>query len=451
MKKLCTLSLLTASALLSAQNTFRYEVEILSTQNRPHEWACEPSVAADPNSFHVVAGSVLDQVHANEFPLLSKNWTHSTLTSSYGVYGDPILQYDNAGRVYFLHLANPSGKAHQEGDWLDRIVIQWSDDHGKTWSNGSGIGHNPPKDQDKEGISVDPNTNTLHVSWTEFDKYGEADRSLYRSRIRYSQSEDRGVTWSPAMTISAHEGDCIDDDETTEGAVPAVDPLGGVSVIWSVNDTLWFNRSDDDGAATWFEHEVAFASQRGGWAHEIPGFGRANGMPISMYDRSGRLHLVFGEQDGDSTWVAYQYSDNRGRYWSRKHILPRPEGVVHHFMPWFTVDTARGNALHIIAYGQQDTVNWTTQAYHSVSTDGGETWGHHALAEAFTPTPASFFGDYNGISAGPMGVHMVWTQQVDGVNSVYHGQYYEVETTRDPIETPKSVSNESKKRKKSKR
>jgi len=30
MKKLCTLSLLTASALLSAQNTFRYEVEILS-------------------------------------------------------------------------------------------------------------------------------------------------------------------------------------------------------------------------------------------------------------------------------------------------------------------------------------------------------------------------------------------------------------------------------------
>ena len=53
--------------------------------------------------------------------------------------------------------------------------------------------------------------------------------------------------------------------------------------------------------------------------------------------------------------------------------------------------------------------------------------------------------------ARPGGVHMVWTQQVDGVNSVYHGQYYEVETTRDPIETPKSVSNESKKRKKSKR
>jgi hypothetical protein len=149
--------------------------------------------------------------------------------------------------------------------------------------------------------------------------------------------------------------------------------------------------------------------------------------------------------------VAYQYSDNRGRYWSRKHILPRPEGVVHHFMPWFTVDTARGNALHVIAYGQQDTVNWTTQAYHSVSTDGGETWGHHALVESFTPTPASFFGDYNGISAGPMGVHMVWTQQAEGVNSVYSGLYHEVERTRNVPSGDKSVSNEAKKRKKSKR
>ena len=440
-----TTTLLIIMSLMSsmhAQTSYTYKVSELTKQNRPHEWACEPSIAADPNSFHIVAGSVLDQVHTNAFPL-SADWHHQTLTSTYGVYGDPILQYDNAGRVYFLHLANPSGKAHQEGDWLDRIVIKWSDDHGATWNNGSGIGYNPPKDQDKEGISIDPFSHTLHVSWTEFDKYGEADRSLYRSRIRYAQSEDRGETWSIAVTLSSHEGDCVDDDKTTEGAIPAVDPLGGVSVIWSVNDTLWFNRSDDDGATTWFGHEIPFASQRGGWAQEIPGFGRANGMPISMYDRSGRLHLVFGEQDGDSSWVAYQYSDNRGRYWSPKQVIPRPAGVVHHFMPWFTVDTMNQNALHIMAYGQQDTVNWTTQAYHTVSHDGGKTWQHHALAEAFQPAPKAFFGDYNGITAGPMGVHMVWTQQKEGENSVYYGWYGQIEMAKDPIEKDK--------RKKSKR
>ncbi len=50
-----------------------------------------------------------------------------------------------------------------------------------------------------------------------------------------------------------------------------------------------------------------------------------------------------------------------------------------------------------------------------------------------------------------MGVHMVWTQQVDGVNSVYSGLYHEVERTRNFTSDEKSVSNEAKKRKKSKR
>jgi hypothetical protein len=46
---------------------------------------------------------------------------------------------------------------------------------------------------------------------------------------------------------------------------------------------------------------------------------------------------------------------------------------------------------------------------------------------------------------------MVWTQQMDGVNSVYSGLYHEVKHTSDPIAAEKSVSNEAKKRKKSKR
>jgi hypothetical protein len=96
-----TTTLLIIMSLMSsmhAQTSYTYKVSELTKQNRPHEWACEPSIAADPNSFHIVAGSVLDQVHTNAFPL-SADWHHQTLTSTYGVYGDPILQYDNAGRV----------------------------------------------------------------------------------------------------------------------------------------------------------------------------------------------------------------------------------------------------------------------------------------------------------------------------------------------------------------
>ena len=254
----------------------------LSTQNKPHEWACEPSISANPIGKEIIAGSVLDQIHRTNQNGASdsKNWSHQTLKSPFGVWGDPILQYDNDGRVYFLHLSTPNGK--KDGDYLDRIVLQYSDDHGINWTSGSSIGYNPPKDQDKEGIAVDKN-NVLHVSWTEFDKYGEVDKSLYRSRIRYSQSIDRGETWSQAITISSKEGDCIDDDATTEGAIPAVDPSLGVVVIWSVEDTIWLNRSNDDGAITWLQNEQPIVTQVGGWAQEIPGFGRANGMPISQF------------------------------------------------------------------------------------------------------------------------------------------------------------------------
>lgn len=392
----------------------------LSTQNKPHEWACEPSISANPIGKEIIAGSVLDQIHRTNQNGASdsKNWSHQTLKSPFGVWGDPILQYDNDGRVYFLHLSTPNGK--KDGDYLDRIVLQYSDDHGINWTSGSSIGYNPPKDQDKEGIAVDKN-NVLHVSWTEFDKYGEVDKSLYRSRIRYSQSIDRGETWSQAITISSKEGDCIDDDATTEGAIPAVDPSIGVVVIWSVEDTIWLNRSNDDGAITWLQNEQPIVTQVGGWAQEIPGFGRANGMPISQFLPNGELHLVFGEQSDMKSWLIHMTSIDGGKSWSKKEKIPSPKGVIHHFMPWFTADSSN-NSLHIIAYGETDTTTWETQAYHTYSYDNGKTWEHHALEESFSPTPDHFFGDYNGIVAHPKsGIHMVWTQQVNGVNSIFYG------------------------------
>ena len=402
------------------ETNFEWLAYPISTQTPPHEWACEPSIAANPKGNQIIAGSVLDQVHRTNKNGNTglENWNHQTLASPYGVWGDPIIQYDYDGRAYFLHLSTPNGK--KDGDYLDRIVLQYSDDHGVTWSSGSSIGYNPPKDQDKEGIAVDKN-NTLHVSWTEFDKYGESDKSKYRSRIRYSQSLDRGETWSKAITISSNEGDCIDDDNTTEGAIPAADPTSGVIVIWSFQDTIWLNRSNDDGALTWLKSERPIVTHTGGWAQEIPGFGRANGMPISKFLTNGNLHLVFGEQSDGKSWLTHMTSYDGGEKWSTKKKIPYPNDVIHHFMPWFAVDTS-DNSLHIIAYGQKDTISWETQAFHSYSHDGGITWDHHALAESFSPTPDHFFGDYNGIVAHPKsGLHMVWTQQVNGINSIYYG------------------------------
>ena len=134
------------------ENNFDWLVYTISTNTPPHEWACEPSIAVNPKGNQIIAGSVLDQVHrTNENGnARSENWSHQTLVSPYGVWGDPIIQYDYDGRAYFLHLATPNGK--KDGDYLDRIVLQYSDDHGITWSSGSSIGYNPPKDQDMKNM-----------------------------------------------------------------------------------------------------------------------------------------------------------------------------------------------------------------------------------------------------------------------------------------------------------
>ena len=130
---------------------------------------------------------------------------------------------------------------------------------------------------------------------------------------------------------------------------------------------------------------------------------------------------------------------------SKKEKIPSPKGVIHHFMPWFTADSSN-NSLHIIAYGETDTTTWETQAYHTYSYDNGKTWEHHALEESFSPTPDHFFGDYNGIVAHPKsGIHMVWTQQVNGVNSIFYGNMSfdkKIKAVDEPIKKKKKRSKE---------
>ena len=93
---------------------FSQENILIDDENFPNE----PSIVINPNNTNqLVAGSNIDNVYRSNDAGLT--WTKSTLTSTYGVWGDPAITVDNNNNFYFTHLSNPD-----VGNWIDRIVCQ---------------------------------------------------------------------------------------------------------------------------------------------------------------------------------------------------------------------------------------------------------------------------------------------------------------------------------------
>lgn len=384
----------------------------------------EPSIAVSPiNPDIVVGGSILDRVHYSIDA--GHTFQHTALKSPLGVYGDPVIHADNSGTIYYVHLGNPDGVGRRSARWLESLVIQSSRDGGKTWTDGSAIGTNPPKQQDKPWIASDRINGDLIVTWTEFDKYGSIEKSD-RSRIRFSKSSDQGKTWSPAITISDHEGDCIDDDFTPEGAVPAFGPNHEIYVSWGFDQKLWFDKSLD-GGMTWLKNDLAITDQIGGWSLDVPGIGRANGMPITCTDVSmskyqGSVYVCWadmksGKSDMD-IWC--MYSRDGGIHWSDRILVNGDRSGRFQFLPWMTVDPSTGH-IFIVYYDRRNHADDQTDVVIAYSKNGGQSFKEILLqGTTFTPPgKEAFFGDYNNISAAQGVIRPIWTSYKDKKLSVW--------------------------------
>lgn len=375
---------------------------------------CEPSIAislADPSI--LVAGSILDRVYYSHNG--GESWTTDDLQSPHGVWGDPVVISDTTGRFLFFHLSDPDGRNWASEHILDRIVCQWSDNGGEDWSEGSYMGLNKPKDQDKEWAVVNLETNEIYCTWTQFDSYGSEEKHD-KSNILFASSTDRGESWSEPIQINQISGDCIDDDATTEGAVPAVGPNGEIYVAWALNEKIYFDRSLD-GGRTWNDTDAVVAQQPGGWTVDIPGLNRSNGMPITVADVSdgpyqGRVYVCWadlrnGKTDMD---IFFAYSDDQGSTWSEAIRINQDDSKKMQFLPWMVVDPVTG-FVHVVYYDRRQHSDNATDVILATSTDGGETWTEDFVnRESFTPMDGVFFGDYNNITAYGGNVHPIWTE-----------------------------------------
>jgi hypothetical protein len=386
----------------------------------------EPSIAINPlNPNQMVAGSNIDNVYYSSNA--GQTWTKQTLTSAWGVWGDPCIITDTSGRFYFFHLSystDPNG-------WIDRIICQRSDDGGVTWPIESYTGLNSSKDQDKEWAVYDgnpesPYRGTMYMTWTEFDSYGSSNASN-RSRIRFSKSTDHGVSWSTPITISQFTGDCIDSDNTAEGAVPAVGANGEIYVTWSLNDTLYFDRSTD-GGATWLAVDKVAATQPGGWDYGIAGHDRCNGLPITCTDLSGgpnhgTIYVNWSDQRNGMTdtdvWLTK--STDGGNTWTAPVRVNNDAPGRQNYLSWLAVDQATG-VLYVVFYDRRNysSSSLQTDVYLAYSTDAGNSFTNVRIStSSFTPTSSSFFGDYSNIAAYNGIVRPIWARMVNGNSSVW--------------------------------
>ena len=396
-------------------------VKIYSQTSRNTLGPCEPSICIDPTNLNnIVAGSVLNYVHTSNDGGLT--WKTKELISEFGVWGDPSIVADTNGGFYYFHLSDPDGTNWKSKRILDRIVMQKSIDKGTSWSPGTSIGLNKPKQQDKQWAAINPKTNDLYVTWTEFDKYSSTD-SKDKSRILFSKSTNKGDSWSKPLAISTHEGDCKDDDYTTEGSVPVSDGKN-IYTSWSFDKKIWFNKSLDNGK-TWLKNALPIANQNAGWRFIIPGVNRANGFPITSVDLSkskykGTIYVNWSDQSNENnTDVFIAKSINEGKTWSKPQLVHNETPNTHQFFNWMSVDPSTGY-IYIVYYSQLKNNEHAINVELAVSKDGAKTFKNYTISEnSFDPRGANFFGDYNNIDAKNGIIRPVWTQTENKLVSIW--------------------------------
>jgi hypothetical protein len=385
---------------------------------------CEPTICINPyNPQNIAAGAILDAYYWSDDG--GKTWQSNRLTSPHGVFGDPVLVADPKGNFYYAHLSDPEGKQWGSQKLLDRIVIQRSTDGGKTYDAGSYCGENHPKDQDKHWLGVDPKTNALYCTWTEFDLYDSKDTVKHRSRILFSKSTDDGKTWSKGLKINEFEGDCLDDDNTTEGAVPVAGLNGEIFVAWAWGNKIWFDRSLD-GGRSWLDRDIVVADQPGGWTYNVAGISRCNGLPFLDIDHSegphrGTLYVNWsdhrnGDDDPD---VFVARSTDGGNTWSAPVRVNDDAPGRDQFLTSMTVDKVTG-WVYCVFYDRRAYDDKRTDVWLAVSRDGGRTFENMKISTTpFDPSKWVFFGDYNHISAHNGAVRPIWTRLENNVLSIW--------------------------------
>jgi hypothetical protein len=265
------------------------------------------------------------------------DWTNNT---------DPNNDWDTQGRVYELNLpfnAYWSGGLHPNG----AIALTYSDDNGKTWSQGNGgeyldqlsnsISTTWGHVEDKQWIAVNhyaasKNADHVYAMWTDFNGAGG------NGKIMEAVSRDRGQTFSKPIQVS-----------TPSAATPA--------------NTYVYPSVGPDGTVY-----VAYVS----------------GYDTTNKNRVGHVYVAKSVDDGKSwgpfTLAATPVENPNGAFANTNFR----DGIIENFT---SSQTYPGHVY--LTYENYDASAGTMDVYFSQSTDGGNMWSPAVLVNDDAGTAAT--------------------------------------------------------------
>ena len=341
-----------------------------------------------------------------------KTWKTIPISDPKNLFqGDDVVAFGSDGTAYHAHLSFDGIRTQRPLRAENGMIVNVSNDGGLTWTDGTPVVNHINTVipfEDKPGLVVDNASasrfsGNVYIAWTRFDVYG-SNNPEHKSQIYFSRSTDKGRTFSMPIRISDVGGDCVDSDNTVEGAVPAVGPKGEVYIVWAGPLGLVFDKSSDGGLT--FGKDKVIGDFPGGWDFSVEGLDRANGMPVTGVDLSdgpnkGTLYLNWIDARNGDPDVFVMSSKDGGESWTapvRVNNDPLKNGKTQ-FFTWMSIDPIDGS-LNLVFYDRRNTKGANTELVMARSVDGGRTFTNHKLdLPEFEANSHIFFGDYTGISA----------------------------------------------------
>jgi hypothetical protein len=331
------------------------------------------------------------------------------------VQGDPVLAVYNPPSgppvFYYASIFRPA-------TGFVSLCIHRSTDGGATWAGPfevTSATHTTATDalEDKEWMTVDPETGRVLVSWTRF-----LNPSGIQMSVTYSDNAATGLppTWSVATVLAARPG--IDG----QGTVVATEPSGpDAYVAWRSTPASGFrqisiSRSTDNGS-TWSLVPTDLAPS---FREVIPAYGmdRFNSFPsLAVNPVDHGLELVYaasvsGLPSSDFGDIYYRRSIDSGSTWSLPVALNTPAGSDRpQIFP--TISASDGGRIDAFWYDQSvgSGLSDLSDVFYTYSSDYGASWSspvplapeprHDELGNNFG---APHQGDYMDAGANGTGV-----------------------------------------------